>query len=146
MPNAELVLVGGVYPDMERVISRYDGLYRFVPSVPQPELAALYNSASVFVIPSIEDGFPMAALEAMACGIPVIFSENVGIPITDGQQGFVVPIQDAEAIQEKLTYLRENEAERRAMGERARAFVQQFSWDNYQKRVLELYERLVQSS
>lgn len=144
--NSELVLVGAPFPEMARILPRYDGLFRFVRGVPQHELVALYNSASVFVLPSIQDGFGMAAAEAMACGVPVIVSENVGLPIEDGQQGFVVPIRDPDAIREKLLYLYENETTRQAMGERAQAHARQFSWHNYQKRLLDLYRQLARSA
>jgi glycosyltransferase involved in cell wall biosynthesis len=142
IPNSELVLVGGVFPEMEPVMRQYEGTHRFVPGVPQHELVALYNSASVFVIPSIQDGQPMAAFEAMACGVPVIISDNVGTPIQDGQEGFVVPIRDPESIAERLIYLYENESERHAMGQKAQTFAQQFTWDAYQRRLLALYGRL----
>jgi glycosyltransferase involved in cell wall biosynthesis len=143
IPDAELLLVGGVAPEMARLLRPYEGQFRFVQGVPQRELVKLYNSASVFVMPSIEDGFGMVVAEAMACGVPVIVSQNVGIPVEDGQQGFVVPIRDSGAIAEKLAYLYDHADARRAMGVRAHAHARQFSWANYQHKLLHLYRSLL---
>ena len=74
--------------------------------MPQEELAALYNTASVFVLPSLQDGFGMVVYEAAACGLPVIVTENVGAAIRDGQDGFVVPIRDPERPSLLLTEFR----------------------------------------
>jgi glycosyltransferase involved in cell wall biosynthesis len=72
----------------------------------------------------------------------VIVSENVGVPINDGREGFVVPVRDPEAIVQKLVYLYENEAEREAMGKRAGDYAQVFDWPNYQRQLVALYRRL----
>lgn len=142
VPDAELLLVGAVYPEMRAIMRRYEGTYRLVGGVPQGELARLYNTASVFVMPSIEDGFGMVVAEAMASGTPVIVTENVGITVEDGQHGYVVPIRDAGAIHERLITLYEDEDLRRTLGENARAHAQQFSWEHYQRRVVAVYRRL----
>jgi len=146
VPDKELLLVGKIYPEMERIVARYRDAIRYVPGVPQRELAALYSSASVFVTPSVQDGFSMVAVEAMACGVPVIVSENVGLPVNDGREGFVVPVRDPEAIVEKLVYLYENEAEREAMGRRAGDYARVFDWPNYQRQLIALYRRLAGSA
>jgi glycosyltransferase involved in cell wall biosynthesis len=85
LPDAELVFVGGAYPDSKSFLPQYEGLYRHTWFVPQEELAALYNTASVFVLPSLQDGFGMVVYEAAACGLPVIVTENVGATIRDGR-------------------------------------------------------------
>ena len=142
LPDAELVLVGGSFPDSRAFLPQYEGLYRHIPFVPQPELVAIYNSASVFVLPSLQDGFGMVVYEAAACGLPVIVTENVGAEIRDGQDGFVVPVRDAEALADRLLRLYRDDALRRDMGESARAFVQQFTWARYHQQMQALWREV----
>jgi glycosyltransferase involved in cell wall biosynthesis len=143
LPDAELVLVGGTFPDSKAFLPEYEGLYRHVPFVPQDELAAIYNTASVFVLPSLQDGFGMVVYEAAACGLPVIITENVGAAIRDGQDGFIVPIRDPDALADRLLRLYRDEKLRRDMGESARAFVQQYTWTAYHQQVLAHYRDLI---
>jgi glycosyltransferase involved in cell wall biosynthesis len=142
LPDAELVFVGGAYPDSKSFLPKYEGLYRHIWFVPQEELAELYNNASVFVLPSLQDGFGMVVYEAAACGLPVIVTENVGAAIRDGQDGFVVPIRDPDALADRLRRLYEDELLRRAMGESARAYVQQFTWEAYHRELKAHYDDL----
>ncbi len=142
LPDAELVLVGGSFPDSKVFLPRYEGLYRHVPFVPQAQLTALYNTASVFVLPSLQDGFGMVVYEAAACGLPVIVSQNVGAEIRDGQDGFIVPIRDPDALAERLLALYRDENLRRAMGRSACEYVQQFTWEAYHRQVIAHYHAL----
>ncbi len=142
LPDAELVFVGGAYPDSKSFLPQYEGLYKHIWFVPQEELAALYNTASVFVLPSLQDGFGMVVYEAAACGLPVIVTENVGAAIRDGQDGFVVPIRDPDALADRLLRLYEDEPLRRAMGKSARAYVQQFTWEAYHHELKAHYDDL----
>ncbi|MGF1507081.1 MAG: glycosyltransferase family 4 protein, partial [Anaerolineae bacterium] len=146
LPDAELVLVGSAFPESRAFLPHYEGIYRHVPFVPQEELVALYNQASVFVLPSLEDGFGMVVYEAAACGLPVIVTENVGAPIRDGVDGFIVPIRDAEALAQKLLAFYQNPALRQQMGRAAHDYVQQFTWEAYQSQVLANYRQILQST
>ncbi len=142
LPNAELVLVGGIFPDAKVFLTQYEGLYRHLGFVPQEQLGDLYNSASVFVLPSLQDGFGMVVYEAAACGLPVIISENVGAAIRDGQDGYVVSIRDPEALADRLLHLYHDGHLRRAMGESARQLVQQFTWERYHQQLVDHYKDL----
>ncbi len=143
LPDAELVLVGGRFPDSRVFLPQYEGLYRHIPFVPQEQLPAIYQQASVFVLPSLQDGFGMVVYEAAACALPVIITQNVGAAIRDGEDGFVVPIRDAEALADRLLLLYRDEALRRAMGRSAREYVQQYTWEAYHQQVIENYRSLV---
>jgi glycosyltransferase involved in cell wall biosynthesis len=142
LPDAELVLVGGAFPDSRAFLPAYEGLYRHQWFVPQAELPQIYNAASVFVLPSLQDGFGMVVYEAAACGVPVIITENVGAAIRDGQDGFVVPIRDSDALADRLLRLYRDPDLRRAMGESARAYVQRFTWAAYHTELAESYRRI----
>jgi glycosyltransferase involved in cell wall biosynthesis len=131
LPRSELLLVGqpiGAYHawgGMERV--------RQVDPVPRWQLPALYVTADVYVLPSLFEGFPQTALEAMACGLPVVVSENTfgSDLVTDGVEGYVVPIRDSAIIATRLQHLYQNPDERTRMGISARRRAEEFSWDRY---------------
>ncbi len=131
--NAELILVGPLDPDFKKVLSRFEGSFRYLGSVPKIALKELYSASSVFVLPSLADSYSLATLEAMACGLPVIVSENTGAAdaVEHGKEGFVVPIRNAGAVREYLELLRGNEDLRRAMGARAAVRAQEMNWNRY---------------
>jgi glycosyltransferase involved in cell wall biosynthesis len=87
----------------------------------------------VFVFPSLFEGFGLVLLEAMAMGLPIITTPHTAGPdlITDGAEGFIVPIRSSDGIAEKLDLLRREPARRAAMSESARARARKFTWEQY---------------
>ena len=143
LPNSELLLVGDVYPDARAALREYRGLFRHIRFVPQAELVHHYQQASVFVLPSLQDGFGMVVYEAAGCGLPVIITENVGAEVRNGEDGFVVPVRDAGTLAEKLRFFHEHPEKRMRMGRAARDYVQQFTWQNYHREVIEQYDAIL---
>lgn len=141
--KSELLIVGEPFPDATSFLPKYEGLYRRLKFVPHSDLAKVYQSGSVFVLPSLQDGFGMVVYEAAACGLPMIISENVGAAIRNGEDGFIVPIRSAEAIAEKLVYLYEHDSERRQMGRSACDYVNQFTWSHYQDELIGHYRDIL---
>jgi glycosyltransferase involved in cell wall biosynthesis len=98
--QASLTLVGGVASgSMERYIQRYlraDARIRMAPGDPLPHL----HDADVLVHPSYEDGLALAPLEALACGVPVIVTEDTGMKefVVPGHNGFIVPTGDVAVL------------------------------------------------
>ncbi len=92
--------------------------------------------ADVFVLPSVSEGFGLAALEAMACGLPVVVTDHCGVAqnIVDGENGFIVPARDPAALGEVLGRLTDPEV-RAAVGRAARATAESLSWESYEERV-----------
>ena len=140
--DAELVLVGAVAPDFAAIRAQWANLpgVRFVPHT--PELARVIQQCDVFVFPSIEEGSALVTYEAMAAGIPVITTPNAGSVARDGEDGFIVPIRDVDALCERLERLRRDDALRTRMGRAARACIQDFTWKHYQERLWSTYERI----
>ena len=138
---SELILVGEPFPEARAFLAKYDGLYRLVPFLPHGQLVRMYQQASVFVLPSIEDGFGMVVYEAAACGLPLIVSQNVGAEVRDGADGFVVPIRDPDVIADRLLRL-QDDALRRTMGESARQYVSQFTWERYYSELSRHYREM----
>ena len=144
LPNSEVVLRGTLLPESRGILSRYEGQFRLQPALPRARMRDLYSQASVFVLPSIEDGFGQVIVQAMACGIPVITTTNTGGPdvITDGKDGFIVPIRDSRAIAERLEHLYRHPDAREAMGHAALETVRTWNgWERYTNQVLSTYNQ-----
>jgi len=145
LPKSELLLVGPLDPAFRPVLAQYEGVFTYQPSVPKTKLSEVYNSASVFVLPSLADSFSLATVEAMACGLPVIISANTGAAdlLTDGKDGFVIPIRDAPRLTELLSYLYENRDAREAIGHRARQTAAAQTWERYGQTAAQVYQQKI---
>jgi len=143
----QVQIIGNVEPGMGFLVRELPANVTLVGHVPHLELHRRLSAASAFVLPSIEEGLSLTILEAMACGLPVIITPNTGgtTVVTDGEEGFVVPIRDADAIAQKIAYLYEHEAERRRMAEAAEARARQFSWRLYGEHMVACYRRVLAS-
>jgi glycosyltransferase involved in cell wall biosynthesis len=142
LPRAELLLIGSISYEMSSILRRYDGLFRHLPFVPNHELPKYYGCSSVFVLPTLEDGFAVVTGEAMACGLPVITTVNNGAAdiIKHGSDGFVVAIRSPEAIAEHLERIYRDEKLRREMGRAALAKARsELNWETYARRLCGFY-------
>jgi glycosyltransferase involved in cell wall biosynthesis len=113
-PSQELIAllqVRGLWPSDAKVLGH----------MPQTELKNIMSRSHVLVLPSIQDGFGMVMAQAMACGCPVIASQNTGGEdlFSDGIEGITVPIRDVDALADRLQYLAGHPDERSVMGQRA---------------------------
>ena len=109
-PNIEFMFNGKISSELNHLIRPFLDIINNVGTRPFSELYKIYSQASIFILPTIEDGFGNVIVEAMACGIPVIATTNCGAAdiITDGVDGFIIPIRDINAIVEKILFLYEN--------------------------------------
>lgn len=136
LPESELLLVGANnFP--EAWFARQRGNCRWVGYVPHILLNQYYSQADVFVFPSLVEGFGQVILEAMACGLPVITTLNTAGPdiITEGIDGFIVPIRDVSALKEKLLWCRNHPEALARMGQAARRKAESLSWDLYRAKL-----------
>jgi glycosyltransferase involved in cell wall biosynthesis len=143
LPSSELVLAGGAdEAELER-LSRCRGNWRWVGNIPWTEVHRLFQSADVFVFPSLAEGSALVTYEAMAAGLPVITTPNAGAVVRDGEDGFLVPIRTPAAIADRLSWLYEHPRERAAMGQRARQrILEQYTWRHYRARVARAYQAI----
>ena len=134
-PKKHLTLVGAIKPEIKQFLSeRSLENVTLAGALPASQLKDRMSRSHVLVLPSIEDGFGMVIGEAMACGCPVIGSENTGTQdfVEDGREGFVVPIRSPQAIMERLEQLAQDAPLRQAMSERALERVKRVGgWDAY---------------
>lgn len=122
-----------------------DRMVVFLGKRGQDTLPYYYSAAEVLVMPSHYESFGMVALEAMACGTPVVASQVGGLAflIQDGVTGFHVPDQDEEALCDRLTRLLGNSFLRSQMGQAAADYACKYSWHQIASQVIEVYERLL---
>lgn len=147
LQNCELWHLGTVQKEMKPYLEKYK-TEKFILKGHQPQnkLFEFYSQGSIFVMPSLEEGMAMVQFQAMACGLPLICSTNAGgedLITKDGEEGFVIPIRDVEAIKEKILYLYNNQDIAREMGQKAKIKVSNgFSWDDYGNRYIKNLEEI----
>ena len=121
------------------------GLVAFLGRRDQDTLQYYYSAAEAVVVPSHYESFGLVALEAMACGTPVVASETGGLVylVRDGETGFHVPVGDAEALAERIGALISDAALRQRLGQQALEAAQRYAWPLVAERVLALYRSLL---
>lgn len=134
-PGKRFRVIGSVEPAVRELFAKEDltGV-EFLGTVPNQSLAEYYSTADAFVLSSVEEGLAMVQGEALACGCPVITSENSGGSdlITDGVEGFIVPIHSPESIADRLQQLADDRDLWGSMSDRARTKVKSLGgWDDY---------------
>ena len=92
----------------------------------------------MLVFPSLFEGFGLVVTEALSQGLPVITTSHTCGPdvLTEGQDGFIVPIRDPQAIAEKLELLHRDRERLRAMSEAARKKAETLTWESYRQGVV----------
>ena len=136
--------------EMKRLQKMREGLgiadvVTFLGKREQNALPYHYSAAEVCVVPSHYESFGMVALEAMACGTPVIASKVGGLTFTvkDGRTGFLVPNDDPEALAAKLALLLTDEKLRGQMGGQAAELATHYGWSSVAGQIIAVYRDLV---
>jgi glycosyltransferase involved in cell wall biosynthesis len=151
-PRARLVLVGeGALGASLRYQARRLGLERevlFIGARPVCELPAFYSMADVFVLPSSFDNSPNVLLEAIACELPVVATRVGGIPryVSDGVDGILVEPGQPSVLAAALSRVLEERELRARLVAAGLEHVRGRSWSDSARKLLELYERLLQES
>jgi len=111
----------------------------------QDSLPYYYSAAEVLVMPSHYESFGMVALEAMACGTPVIASQVGGLPflVQDGVTGYTIPDDNPQALAERLVHLIKDPVLRQKMGDQAAAYAKEYAWNHITDRILDVYQELL---
>ncbi len=118
----------------------------FLGAVDHERLPLYYSAADVCVVPSFYESFGLVALEAMACGTPVVASRVGGLAgtVRDGETGYLIPWRCPEPFAERIELLLGNEELRRAFGRTARETVERFRWANVAESVIGVYRELIE--
>jgi len=116
------------------------GRVEFTGWVPDEELCRLYNGATLVVLPSLEEGFGLPALEAMACGAPVIASAGHAFDEVVADAGVLVDARNEAVLAAAIESLLADPQRRRTLSEKALARASGFSWDATARRLLRTFE------
>jgi glycosyltransferase involved in cell wall biosynthesis len=144
---SELVIVGPIQKDMAQLLPQLTLKKNIVFYGPtnRETLKKIYYQSSLFVLPSVEDGFGMVMGEAMACGLPVICSTNTGAPdvIDDRIHGFLVPPQNSCVLAEKIGWFYKHQFACKNMGNEGRRRILDFTWNNYGENINNIYQKIL---
>jgi len=149
--EARLVMVGdGSERGQAEHRARCLGLESFCTFVgKQPRIVDYLSVADVLLLPSEQESFGLAALEAMACEVPVVASRVGGVPevVTDGETGCLSAVGDVDKMGADAAAMLADDAARRAMGRRAReSALSRYNTDLVIPQYLEFYERILAAS
>ncbi len=121
-----------------------EDLVTFQGAKDQDTLVYYYSAAEMVVMPSLYESFGMVALEAMACGTPVVASKVGGLAfsVQDGQTGFLVPDGDAEALATRIRLLLKDNDLRQQLGSQAARWARRYGWSVVADQIVGLYEQV----
>jgi D-inositol-3-phosphate glycosyltransferase len=150
-PDALLLLVGGASgaagDDEMRLLRSLitelgvEGQVRFIEPQPHHILSTYYRAADVVIVPSRSESFGLVALEASACGIPVVAGGVGGLLtlVDHGASGFLVPNRDPQLYAEHVAYILDNPEQAALMGHRGAARAQRYTWGFAAARLRRVY-------
>ena len=144
LPNAKLILRTTVPKSFSSLLD-FPSIVAVNHHLSNADLIRQYQLCDAFCLPSIDEGFGMAAVEAMAAAKPVIVTENVGMHdlITDKKEGFILPIRNVDAIKESILTLYEDRALAEEMGEAAYQCERRYSQEQYLKTITTVYKKIL---
>ena len=148
--DVDLALVGGegwLYGEIPRLVEelRLTERARFLGRVSNTDLLHLYNAAGVLAHPALYEGFGLTPLEAMACGTPVVVSNNSSLPEVVGDAGLLVEPEDVDAWAAALWRVLTFDDLREELCQKALVRARGFSWERTARQTLRIYERVAQA-
>jgi glycosyltransferase involved in cell wall biosynthesis len=142
LPDAELVCAGTYHRDFKRERPLWEGTFTHYPALSHPELAKLLRQCTAFVLPSNEEGFARAIIEAMSSGLPIVATYQSGATtlVRDGVEGLIVKGRDTEELAAMMLKVATDPALNERMGKAAFARGGKGnSWGDYADRLLQFY-------
>jgi len=115
----------------------------FTGRIAHEKLPQVYSQSSIFVLPSLNEGMSNTILEAMSAGLPIIATNTGGTKelVIEGENGFVVKMEDADDIYQKIKTLIENTDLVKKMSQKSREMAEHLSWKNVANQYLEEYQK-----
>lgn len=150
LEQVKLLIIGdeiSKYASLRRAVHRHKlhKHVRFLGFVPDKTLASLYRLASVFVFPSLYEGFGLPPLEAMAAGTPVITSNVSSLPEVVGDAAILIDPYEPDEIAAAMRRVLTEPGLREDLRARGLARVKEFSWDRSVRRVREIYGEVLEA-
>jgi len=119
---------------------RIGDIVHFTGRIANEDFAEYYSKAAIAVVPSLYEGFGIPAVEAMACGVPLISTSGGALQEVVGDGGIIVPPADASALAGAITYLLNNPGERKRYAKAGLERVNNvFSWSKAAEEVTNIY-------
>jgi glycosyltransferase involved in cell wall biosynthesis len=144
LKDAELVLVGTLHGEMKRHLDQWGTANVRVTGF-TPDVQAELRQSAVFVFPSECEGFAKSTLEAAACGLPLITTQESGDAVVDGETGVIIPANDVEALAAALERAAADRDRLVEMGKKGRERVANcLTWEHYRTRLLQGYARVME--
>jgi glycosyltransferase involved in cell wall biosynthesis len=145
LKDATLVLAGRNIPNVMAWIRDIGG-DNIKPMGWVDDKAKIYDECSVYVQPSVTEGFGIEILESMSYGRPVIASVGAGASeiVDDGINGFTVPIRNVDAIAERIKWCYDNRDKLKEMGDNGRKKAQKFSWDTIREEYIRVWRQYLE--
>jgi len=142
--QVELTLVGRRFQANARV-DEACRRWRWFETLSHRQVLDVMMDSDVLVLPSLGEGFGLVVTEALACGLPVIVTPNVGASdlVQDGREGFVVPVCSADAIAERLQALNRDRELLAAMSRNAQTAAAENSWKSYRAHFADTLEAVL---
>jgi len=145
LKDSELWLVGDIDKNLVSKVVKLNKNNILINSVNEFDLPNYYSKASVFCLPTLEEGAPAVISQAMACGLPIIATKNCQAPdvLDNGKNGFIVEEKNSKAIGEKIDFFYKNRDEARKMGEAAANYAsKKLSYDAMTKNIIDFFENI----
>ena len=146
-----LVVAGGFGWDYDQVLQEIEKLdlkerVQFLGYVPQGDLPLVYNLACLFVYPTLYEGFGLPALEALACGVPVVTSAVASLPEIVGDAGILVSAGDQQALAGAMLAILSDPELSSELSKRGPARASLFTWKRTAQLTLQVYRQVLQTS
>lgn len=139
--NIKFTVIGSISMNKE-ILEEYSSYVNFTGSIPRDEVRKYYLEADVMCLPSLCEGSATVSYEALSYGVPLITTYNSGTVVEDGEEGFIVPIRDVDAIMSKIQLLIDNPNLLETMSENAKRKSYDYTWDKYEERLSNLIEEV----
>lgn len=146
-PEMKLVFAGekawmweGVFGQISKSSVRQDII--ITGKVPFADLPVLYKNASVFVFPSLYEGFGMPVLEAFASGVPVVCANNSSLPEVGGEAALYFEGDDANGLVEKISLILGSDSARKEMIQKGMVRLENFSWKKCARKTLDTIKKM----
>ncbi len=142
-PNEIDLCIIGAIADAGDIFNQYKSRLQWYPYLEQQEMNKVFNESDVFVFPSYLDSWAMVVVEAMACGLPVLVSENTGAKdVVLESCGEILSVGNYHQLKEKIENIINDKQYIAQKGQASAMQAQQYTWQNYYLQIASFFEKL----
>jgi glycosyltransferase involved in cell wall biosynthesis len=142
--DVSLRLIGNITNGQVWIKDSDDEFLTHTPFVPPEAILPALADADMFVFPTLIEGCSRSAMEAAAAGLPVITTENCGLPLVNEESVLLVPLNDVERLAETIARAASDEKLREKIGRAAASTIsERYTWPLYGKKLLQVYEKVL---